>query len=200
MEGFGVIFVLLLLLLGIVCGPKLLQGWRQRQEERLNLIDDLPPADILQNVLREIGCQPSADEDGSVFFAYQGEKFVAHCGGRYAHLWDLGWSGIKSLDPELSNLKWAINLYNFNFGPTIVMSEPDDEGVMVLHSHMAIMLHSANPNNSQYVRAMLDMFFQAKDGLHESYNEIKQAEVEKTRNRRPIGFAANADACDEPNA
>ena len=140
------------------------------------------------NALSEIGCQPEKDNDGSINVQYQGETFHMDFGGMYARVWDPMWAGIKANDPDLPQIREAVNAANFNFGPTIVLTSPDENGIIGLHTRRDIMLHPLCPDNASYVKAVLDSFFEAKEQVKGNFQEIKASQDKIIKKRRPIGF------------
>ena len=145
-------------------------------------------ARLMFNVLSEIGCQPEKDNDGSINVQYQGENFHIDFGGMYARVWDPMWAGIKANDPNLPQIREAVNAANFNFGPTIVLSSPDEDGIIGFHTRRDIMLHPLCPDNAPYVKAVLDSFFEAKEQIKGNFQEIKASQDKIIKKRRPIGF------------
>ena len=145
-------------------------------------------ARLMFNVLSEIGCQPEKDNDGSINVQYQGENFHIDFGGMYARVWDPMWAGIKANDPDLPQIREAVNAANFNFGPTIVLTSPDENGIIGFHTRRDIMLHPLCPDNALYVKAVLDSFFEAKEQVKGNFQEIKASQDKIIKKRRPIGF------------
>lgn len=145
-------------------------------------------ARLMFNVLSEIGCQPEKDNDGSINVQYQGETFHMDFGGMYARVWDPMWAGIKANDPNLPQIREAVNAANFNFGPTIVLTSPDENGIIGFHTRRDIMLHPLCPDNAPYVKAVLDSFFEAKEQVKGNFQEIKASQDKIIKKRRPIGF------------
>ena len=145
-------------------------------------------ARLMFKALSEIGCQPEKDNDGSINVQYQGETFHMDFGGMYARVWDPMWAGIKANDPNLPQIREAVNAANFNFGPTIVLSSPDEDGIIGFHTRRDIMLHPSCPDNAQYVKAVLDSFFKAKEQVKGNFQEIKASQDKIIKKRRPIGF------------
>ena len=145
-------------------------------------------ARLMFNVLSEIGCQPEKDNDGSINVQYQGENFHIDFGGMYARVWDPMWAGIKANDPNLPQIREAVNAANFNFGPTIVLTSPDENGIIGFHTRRDIMLHPLCPDNALYVKAVLDSFFKAKEQVKGNFQEIKASQDKIIKKRRPIGF------------
>ncbi len=146
---------------------------------------------LMFNTLNALGCQPTKNGDGTLSVSYQGENFHMEFGGMYARVWDPMWSGIKADDPELPEVREAVNAANFNFGPTVVMTAPDDEGVIGFHSRRDIMLHPACPDNVPFVKAVLDSFFDAKENVRTKFQQLKSQQMEVRKNRRPVGFTTN---------
>lgn len=145
-------------------------------------------ARLMFNALSEIGCQPEKDNDGSINVQYQGETFHMDFGGMYARVWDPMWAEIKANDPDLSQIREAVNAANFNFGPTIVLTSPDENGIIGFHTRRDIMLHTLCPDNAPYVKAVLDSFFEAKEQVKGNFQEIKASQDKIIKKRRPIGF------------
>lgn len=145
-------------------------------------------ARLMFNALSEIGCQPEKDNDGSINVQYQGENFHIDFGGMYARVWDPMWAGIKANDPNLPQIREAVNAANFNFGPTIVLTSPDENGIIGFHTRRDIMLHPLCPDNAAYVKAVLDSFFKAKEQVKGNFQEIKASQDKIIKKRRPIGF------------
>ena len=118
---------------------------------------------LMFKILSNLGCQPTKDEDGTISVQYQGENFHMEFCGMYARVWDPMWAGVKADDPDMPKIREAVNAANFNFGPTVVLTAPDEEGVIGIHSRRDIMLHPACPDNEPFVKAVLDSFFDAKN-------------------------------------
>lgn len=163
------------------------------KEEQENKPDTLG---LMLRTLSNLGCQPTKNEDGTLSVSYQGENFHMEFGGMYARVWDPMWAGIKADDPDLPNIREAVNATNFNFGPTVVLTAPNDEGVIGLHSRRDIMLHPACPDNEPFVKAVLDSFFDAKEEVRSNFQKINVKQMEVRKNRRPVGFMTNTDTSD----
>lgn len=145
--------------------------------------------DLMFKTLNNLGCQPTKNDDGTLTVSYQGENFHMEFGGMYARVWDPMWAGIKADDPDMPKIREAVNATNFNFGPTVVLTAPDDEGVVGFHSRRDIMLHPACPDNEPFVKAVLDSFFDAKEQVCSNFQQINAEQMEMKKKRRPIGFA-----------
>lgn len=125
---------------------------------------------LLVDALRQIGCQPEMNDDETVDVTYQGEHFHINIGGVFLNIWDLGWSSINVSDLNLPKVRLAVNLANFEFGPTVVLSDPNEDGTMYLHSRYGIVLQPELPHLEDYLRYSLDLFFKAKDNVHQQFN------------------------------
>lgn len=143
---------------------------------------------LMFNTLNALGCQPTKNDDGTLSVSDQGENFHMEFGGRYARVWDPGWAGVKADDPDMPKIREAVNAANFSFGPTVVLTPPSDEGVIVFHSRRDIMLHPACPDNVPFVKAVLDSFFDAKQQVRNHYQQINARQMQAQKNRRPVGF------------
>lgn len=144
--------------------------------------------------LNNIGCQPEIKEQNVINVKYQGEKFCIECNGPYARIWDPMWIQIKENDPSLPKLREAINAVNFFYGPTVVMADPNKDGIIGLHSRYDIMLHPACPDNEEFIKASLDIFFTTKERVREQFTKLQAQQVEAVKKRRPVGFTPNTDS------
>lgn len=165
--------------------------YNTQNNEQMKQDNDTPKPDtqrLMFNTLSQLGCQPTANDDGTISVQYQGENFHMEFGGMYARVWDPMWAGIKADDPELPKVREAINAANYNFGPTVVLTAPDKEGVIGFHSRRDIMLHPACPDNVPFVKAVLDSFFDAKEQVRSNFQQINAKQMEQQKNRRPVGF------------
>lgn len=161
------------------------------KEEQENKPDTLG---LMFRTLSNLGCQPTKNEDGTLSVSYQGENFHMEFGGMYARVWDPMWAGVKADDPDMPKIREAVNSANFNFGPTVVLTAPNDEGIIGFHSRRDIMLHPACPDNELFVKAVLESFFDAKEQVRSNFQQINAQQMEARKNRRPVGFTTNTDS------
>ncbi len=157
----------------------------ENQNEGENKPDTLG---LMYKTLCNLGCQPSKDEDGTLSVQYQGEEFAMSFGGRFVSIWDPQWALLKADDPELPMIKEAINAANFKFGPTVVYTKPNDDGVISIHSRRDIMLHPACNENEPFVKSVLDSFFEKKNDVRGYIQQLRTEQTELQRKRRPVGF------------
>ena len=143
---------------------------------------------LMVSTLTQIGCQPTVNDDDTVAVTYQGEHFHIDFGDLYAQIWDLGWAIVNVNDPDLPKIREAVNHTNFDFGPTVVMTNPDDKGTMYFHSRLGILLHPDIPEIDNYLRSNLDMFFRAKEAVRQNFQQIIIEQQKAREKRRPIGF------------
>ena len=154
---------------------------------------------LMVSTLTQIGCQPTVNEDDTVAVTYQGEHFHIDFGGLYAQIWDLGWAGVSVNDPELPKIREAVNHTNFDFGPTVVMTNPDDKGTMYFHSRLGILLHPDIPEIDNYLRSNLDMFFRAKEAVRQNFQQIIVEQQKAREGRRPVGFTTTTETTEVSN-
>lgn len=143
---------------------------------------------LMLMTLSNLGCQPTKNDDGTLSVSYQGENFHMEFGGMYARVWDPMWAGVKADDPDLPKIREAVNAANFSFGPTVVLTAPNEEGVIGFHSRRDIMLHPACPDNEPFVKAVLDSFFDTKEQVRSSFQQINSQQQQEKKPRRPVGF------------
>lgn len=170
-----------------------------QKKEEMNKENEIPNPDtlgLMLNTLNQLGCQPTANEEGTISVRYQGENFHMEFGGMYARVWNPMWAGARADDPDMPKIREAVNAANFNFGPAVVMSAPDEDGVIGLHSRRDIMLHPACPDNVPFVKAVLDSFFDAKEHVRRHFQQINSQQQQEKKPRRPVGFTTNTNTAE----
>ena len=145
----------------------------------------------MHSILEDLGCNPQKESDSELSVAYQGENFVVQIGGYYAHIWDPGWSSINVNDPNFGTLQEAINIANCDFGPSIVWTKPDENGIVYLHSRLDILLHPNLPNKDDYIKSVFNTFFEKKENLRGNLHSLMNEQKNTPNRMRPIGFMAN---------
>lgn len=155
-------------------------------EERVTLTT----AEFMHDILVKLGCNPRKNSDGSLFVKYQGETFHIMFDRFYVRVWDPLWAEVRVDDPNLPLIREAVNTTNYSFGPTVVLSDPSDEGVINLHSRRDIMLHPAVPGAESFVSAVLESFFDIKRTMREHCSTLIAEQTGVAKKRRPVGFAA----------
>ena len=143
---------------------------------------------LMVNALHNLGCQPEVLDDKSLNVSYQGENFHMEFGGSFVQVWDPAWSTIKADDPELANVKEAVNATNFGFGPTVVMTAPDENGIIYFHSRYGMLMQDSIHDIEGYVQHSLNMFFGTKQEVTQNFQRLRVEQQQRQANRRPIGF------------
>ncbi len=161
----------------------------RREEEKEG--KNIDTRDLMAETLISLGCQPEKLEEDSLVVKYQGENFLMKFGGKFAQIWDLKWSGIEVNDPDLPKVREAVNIANFSFGPTVVMTAPDEDGIIGLHSRREVMLHPEYPDNAGYVKSVLESFFDMKQEVKGRFQQLTVEQAESQKKRRPVGFATD---------
>ena len=146
---------------------------------------------IVYDALCSIGCQPELKDERTIVVSYQGETFQLDFGvppSRYVRVWDPCWARIEINDPQVDLIKEAVNISNYNFGPTVLITQPDEENMIMLYSRYDIMIHPTCPENDLYIHAVLESFFMAKEEIRNNIQNLNVHQNEQQRNRRPVGF------------
>lgn len=151
---------------------------------------------LMVSTLTQIGCQPTVNDDDTVSVTYQGEHFHIDFAGLYARIWDLGWTGVNVNDPDLPKIREAVNHTNFGSCPTVVWSDPDDEGTIYLHSRLDILLFPGIPEIDNYLRSNLNSFFGTKEEVRKAFQQITVEQQRARERRRPIGFNTTVEPTD----
>ncbi|MDE7081539.1 MAG: hypothetical protein K2O78_07805 [Muribaculaceae bacterium] len=190
------ILMALMVVLAIICGFIICEFITERRNARSALersrrakasgrSGGTPPAEsqekpkpdtvgLMLRTLRAIGCQPELQDDGEVEVKYQGENFVVIFGGVEVRIWDPGWSQIRSDDPDLPQVREAVNKTNFSYGTTVVMTAPDKDGMIWFHTRRDFLFHESFPDNEGFLKNVLESFFRTKEEVRGNFTEMRR--------------------------
>lgn len=137
--------------------------------------------DLLLETLTQVGCQYEIDqEDGRIYFAYQGENFQADASNDrlYITIWDVFWyrMGLQDID-EVSRLRKAVNASNLRNAVTTVFTISDEEKTMDIHCKSVFIFTSQIPDIGNYLKVELHDFFRVH---HFLYSEMERLRKEET--------------------
>ena len=144
---------------------------------------------LMESILTDLGCQPKKENEKELLVAYQGENFIINIGGPYAQIWDPGWANINVNDPNFEKMKTAANISNFDFGPSVVWTSPNEEGFVTLHSKREILLHPSLPDKNDYIKSIFDSFFEKKESMRGQFHALINQQQQAPKPHRPVGFA-----------
>ena len=165
----------------------------KNENENVDKSEKWDTLNLMESILIDLGCQPKKENEKELQVAYQGENFVINIGGPYAQIWDPAWANISVKDPNFENMKTAANISNFDFGPSIVWTSPNEEGMVTLHSKRDILLSPQLKDNRDYVRSVLDSFFEKKERMRCQFHALINQQQQEPKPHRPVGFATSED-------
>ena len=148
---------------------------------------------LMESILTDLGCQTKKEDEKELLVAYQGENFIINIGGPYAQIWDPAWAQISVNDPHFEEMKAAVNLSNFDFGPSIVWTTPNEDGFVSLHSKRDILLCPQLQDKVSYMRSVLDSFFEKKERMRGQFHAWINQQQQSSKPHRPVGFATSED-------
>lgn len=139
--------------------------------------------ELFLETLSKIGCQyelgESEEDDDKIYFAYQGEYFVASASneGCYVHLWDTHWGHVELYDiKDFARLKKAINLSNLNCATTTVYTIDEAGSNVDVHSKAVVLFMPQIPEIENYLRGELNDFFRAHQYVGNEMAKQRDAE------------------------
>lgn len=145
--------------------------------------EDKQTRSLLIKTLKDIGCQPEIDDNNSIFFNYQGEKFVINASNDSYLIWiyDFAWMGIEISDANADFLKQAINKANGNSAITNLYTIDEEKGFIVAHCQMAPYFTNNIPNRKEYLKSILDAFFFAHQRVRDEFMNLTKKQEPKER-------------------
>lgn len=162
---------------------------QMNEEERTNYLG------LMEETLKAMGCQPEIDKEkeNTLCVVFQGEHFEINFYGVYCRIWDPFWTCIDADDPDLPTVREAVNETNFEFGPAVVLSKPDINGVIHFHTRYDIPFIPEIPDIQSYLKNMLESFFMAKKIVYQKFHRLSVEQTEQKKPHRVIGFTATSE-------
>lgn len=193
-------FVIFIVIIGFIirCGYALEKAKNEKSEfEKANdAVDaaikkeDRQTRNLLMKTLEDIGCQYEIDDNDSIIFKYQGEKFNIDVSNDSPAIWiyNIAWTGIKTNNTDADFLKQAINKANENSAYTNLYTIYEE----VIFAHCQIMIYFAYniPNYREYLKSTLDGFFMAHQRVRDEFTNL--AKIQEQKEKVEIkGFRSN---------
>lgn len=160
--------------------------WKERKREKQQAYlpaaqsaqhDNVDTPTLMKRLLEKLNCQYKEDDDGSLFFQYQGEHFWLQTSkeSAWVRVIDLQWYDC-SLDQleEMSCMQKAINSINSGQICSAVYSIDKDEDKMIVYSKYDFVMASVIPSADQLLAAVLANFFRLKQAVVTEFEKEKQ--------------------------
>ena len=130
-----------------------------------NRYEGMNTAVLLRAIIGDLNCKYEEDEQGSIIFMYQGERFIIlnTPESMWIRIFDVQWYDC-SLDKleEVSCMQKAINIANKSQPCTAVYAIDKDENKMIVYSKCDLLISSEFPEPDGYLSAWLSNFFNLK--------------------------------------
>lgn len=172
---------------------------RKKRKARLGCMTkeewaDVGTDELVVAILKEIGCQPTANEEGHIVFKYQGDDFyiTTENNSGFIVIWNPWWGTISVDNPALTYLKEIVNLVNMDSLVTTVLTLDEAEKNIGLHSKCHTIFTPDVCQLDEYLKAMLDHFFVTHDVIKQNLQQLGNtvSDMDKQERVKVKGFAA----------
>lgn len=142
-----------------------------------NEYKDMDTPTLMRAVLKKLNCKCQENDDGTIFFEYQGESFWLSSSkdSSWVRVIDINWYNC-SLDnlEEISCMQKAINSANAEQSCTAVYSIDKENNKMIVYSKADLLISTKLPGPDEYLYAWLSQFFQLKQKVVIEFEKEKQ--------------------------
>lgn len=149
----------------------------KQREETQSEFGNIDTPTLIRLLLAKLNCQCQENDDGTLFFRYQGESFwlQATKDSAWVRIVDMQWYEC-SLDEleKMSCMQKAINTVNGSLTCTAVYSIEKDEGKMEVYSKYDFAITSQISDVEQLLTAILASFFHLKHEVVTEFEKAKQ--------------------------
>lgn len=132
---------------------------------------------LIKALLAKMNCQYDENDDGSLFFTYQGERFwlTSNKESAWIRIIDLQWydTTLDKLE-EISCMQKAINTANSGQSCTAVYVINKDGNKFIVYSKCDLLISPHFPAPDQYLAAWLACFFRLKQDVVMEFEKEKQ--------------------------
>lgn len=129
------------------------------------LYDNMDASFLMRNLLDKLNCEYHENNDGSLYFLYQGERFWLQISkdNAWVRIIDLQWYEC-SLDDieEFSCMQKAVNNANSHQSCTAIYAINKEANKMIVYSKCDFTISNKLPSLEQYLAAWLADFFHLK--------------------------------------
>ena len=142
---------------------------------------------LVLGILKQIGCQPEIDKENEshVNFLYQGENFFIsienECLITFYETW---WGSLDLNNPNIENLKEAINLTNIGNIPKVLYTIDTEGQKLGIHSMYRVFLKKGMPALPDMFKAILNDFFQTQKEVKGRFAALNDEKKERNRKER----------------
>lgn len=132
---------------------------------------------LMRAVLKKLNCKCQENDDGTLYFEYQGETFWLSSSkdSSWVRIIDINWYNC-SLDnlEEISCMQKAINSANVEQSCTAVYSIDKENNKMIVYSKADLLISTRLPGPDEYLYAWLTQFFHLKQKVVIEFEKEKQ--------------------------
>ncbi|MBR2456857.1 MAG: hypothetical protein IKB31_06820 [Bacteroidaceae bacterium] len=142
---------------------------------------------LVIETLKQIGCQAEIDKENEshVIFMYQGENFFISIENEtMVTFYNTWWGSIDLNDPNIDNLKEAINLTNLGNLSKVVYSIYQEDNRLAVHTMYRAFLKKEIPALPDLFKAILANFFEAQKEVKGRFNQLNNDERIEERKER----------------
>ena len=148
---------------------------------------------LIIETLKQIGCQPEIDKEnkGHVNFMYQGEHFfISIENDTLVTFYNTWWGNIELDNPDIDNLKEAINQTNMGSLPKVVYTTYQEDNKLGVHTMYRLFLKKEIPDLPNLFKVILITFFDVQKEVKGRFAQLNNEKVEaQTKERVKIkGF------------
>ena len=151
--------------------------------ENVETVEETVPMatrNLVLNVLKRIGCEPTEEDDLNIRFTYQGETFVIESRDdvAYINILDLWWYQLSTYCDveEFARLQKVINAANRDGSYTVLYSISKEAELIGVHTKKNMLFVPEILYIDQYLTNTLEGFFRAQRYVLTEMEKIKVAE------------------------
>ena len=82
----------------------------------------------------KLGCNPLPLDEKSMLLRFRGEQYQLELTDNQCRIWDPSWASIHHGNVNYPSIRFAANLANRSFGPKVMLTPPNENGDVTLHS------------------------------------------------------------------
>lgn len=159
--------------------PTFLKMAKAKLEELSTLPEHEAMKAVVINILEDMGCSCTIDEDGCINFYFQGSKFFMSLeeGNHYIDICEYAWDTADLNDAnEVERLKHSINVANKQCTVTTAYEIDEEIRKLCVFCSTSILYRPMVINLKDYLQIRLNNFFLAHDIVHAEMVLLKERE------------------------
>lgn len=124
---------------------------------------------LVFDMLKQKGFRPTNEGDDIIRFNIYDDQFEAQFNGLTVTFWDVSWAWINQNSPNYDEFTKAVNFSNLGSPATLIYTEPNDEGIVRVHTKHTVIFEPKWEGNEDILDYVFESFNRSREEMNRLY-------------------------------